>query len=708
MDKLTKDRAQILADREARTKAKRDNAKEKKAPLEGRCHFFLQQKRRYCKFEQSKGSMFCVVHVAEVAAKNGASPGGSDPTGSDATLGDTLITPQSALGSDQVCEPVTIQPCSTTGHCMRERIPCPLDPNHTIYKDQLHSHLKKCTKASQTAFTTAQPCYKKDVNFIDNIKDNQDSDLLRKWFTWTPWNATGENTGNPLERARYSFAHFGAGQEFLDQLLAESEVNDIQTNAREQKHDGHVDVSSGAETPGAPPNRLKTSDTENMEHDVPRAIDDEIAEHDVPKPPRVDVYKWGPVVAMAFQKAVQMTLELDESNISGSGLDAAKLLALGRRRKTTNKDTPNQTAESLSETVSVEIAKGLNQSEEAQRNKHHLQNKLILQGLLKYGTLTNLPPVNLFLEYGCGKAALSRWLKVAMKQRLQDIPQDSYYLMVEREPRRNKAENKSRKEEGTFQDGKNQSLDGDDLIRLRLDIADFELGTPDGEGLLGKKPIEFGDTHQGPLLGRQKEDLNRLYTQVEGVRRKTKESAKSCVIVHAKHLCGGATDLALSSLAVTHSDSSMRERFPCKIGIATCCHHRCDTRTYVGFPLLSQALGQGCVDEFECTEIPTDNASVDPKLAEAAESEESFTLQQLFDVLVGISGWAVGGTGRDVSTAEDLRLLRTKKHLGVMAKRLLDLGRLQFCKSVLSCREIDLTNYCDDALSPENGFVLAK
>ena len=55
----------------------------------GLCSFYLQQKRRFCKFECKKGNTMCPVHDGD------------------------------------------------------KRIPCPLDPSHSIYEKDLEKHLKK-------------------------------------------------------------------------------------------------------------------------------------------------------------------------------------------------------------------------------------------------------------------------------------------------------------------------------------------------------------------------------------------------------------------------------------------------------------------------------------------------------------------------------------------------------------------------------------
>ncbi|NWU95945.1 TRM13 enzyme, partial [Upupa epops] len=65
-------------------------------PEPGRCAFFVERKKRFCKMIPAPGRRFCGEH-------------GQQETEND-----------------------------------RKRIPCPLDPKHTVYEDQLQKHLKKC------------------------------------------------------------------------------------------------------------------------------------------------------------------------------------------------------------------------------------------------------------------------------------------------------------------------------------------------------------------------------------------------------------------------------------------------------------------------------------------------------------------------------------------------------------------------------------
>ncbi|KAM3915149.1 tRNA:m(4)X modification enzyme TRM13 homolog [Leptodactylus fuscus] len=93
-------------------------------PMPGRCSHFVQRKRRYCKMIVAEGKRFCGEH-----AENGEE-----------------------LNS-------------------RIRIPCPLDPKHTVYEDQLQKHLKKCNSREKP-----QPVYYVlDVNsgtvMVDTIQE---------------------------------------------------------------------------------------------------------------------------------------------------------------------------------------------------------------------------------------------------------------------------------------------------------------------------------------------------------------------------------------------------------------------------------------------------------------------------------------------------------------------------------------------------------
>ncbi|XP_078074348.1 tRNA:m(4)X modification enzyme TRM13 homolog isoform X1 [Mustelus asterias] len=70
------------------------------APLSGRCGYFVEKKKRYCKMIVAEGKRLCGEHAN---------------------------TAPNSEGENQ-----------------RRRIPCPLDPKHTVDEDKLEKHLKKC------------------------------------------------------------------------------------------------------------------------------------------------------------------------------------------------------------------------------------------------------------------------------------------------------------------------------------------------------------------------------------------------------------------------------------------------------------------------------------------------------------------------------------------------------------------------------------
>ncbi|KAM8930632.1 tRNA:m(4)X modification enzyme TRM13 homolog [Pelodytes ibericus] len=82
-------------------------------PLPGRCSYYVQRKKRFCKMIVSEGKRYCGEHAQDGEEQNS-----------------------------------------------RKRVPCPLDPKHTVYEDQLSKHLKKCNSREKP-----QPVfYVQDVN----------------------------------------------------------------------------------------------------------------------------------------------------------------------------------------------------------------------------------------------------------------------------------------------------------------------------------------------------------------------------------------------------------------------------------------------------------------------------------------------------------------------------------------------------------------
>ena len=131
-----------------------------------------------------------------------------------------------------------------------------------------------------------------------------------------------------------------------------------------------------------------------------------------------------------------------------------------------------------------------------------------------------------YVEYGAGKAGLSSFVA----QKLAELHPDAVYdkdkvkfLVIDRDSRR-------------FKKDKYVKGSGFEVERQKFDIADFDLCK---------------------------------YTAL-------KENPKVCGI--AKHLCGGATDLALTSFEKLSQDQLDG------LSMATCCHHTCDTKIVIRAP----------------------------------------------------------------------------------------------------------------------------
>ena len=109
------------------------------------------------------------------------------------------------------------------------------------------------------------------------------------------------------------------------------------------------------------------------------------------------------------------------------------------------------------------------------------------------------------------------------------------------------------------------------------------------------------------------------------------ESELLCV---AKHLCGGATDLSLTSIL------KKQDKWPVTgVAIATCCHHQCDLKTYCNLDFLRN---------------------------------EGFSEEQI-KIIPRITSWAITQGSTSLS----------KKEVGFKAKRIIDYSRVLFIRQCL-------------------------
>ena len=130
-----------------------------------RCHFYIERKGRFCRQvvkeyigtvhnaneKQASGNeelaeyspRYCGNHYHLYRAKT---------SNSDDTIDNNLSSTDPSSGN------------KTTFNQTRRRIPCPLDPSHTIYEHMLHKHLKICPKAKLQHQIENQPYFVENIN----------------------------------------------------------------------------------------------------------------------------------------------------------------------------------------------------------------------------------------------------------------------------------------------------------------------------------------------------------------------------------------------------------------------------------------------------------------------------------------------------------------------------------------------------------------
>eukprot|EP00112_Aurelia_sp_Birch-Aquarium-sp1_P016120 Seg3626.1 transcript_id=Seg3626.1/GoldUCD/mRNA.D3Y31 product=tRNA:m protein_id=Seg3626.1/GoldUCD/D3Y31 len=276
----------------------------------------------------------------------------------------------------------------------------------------------------------------------------------------------------------------------------------------------------------------------------------------------------------------------------------------------------------------------------ASARKHLLQQASLINILEKSSSFKKNTA---FVELGAGKGKLSHWLQRAVGE----IDQVEYFL-VDRQHHRNKFD--------CYHKGEDQ---GPVFKRLYVDIEHLNLG-------------KVNDLHGKEIVG------------------------------IGKHLCGGATDLALRCLLEQKSGGVSSDEKACKkqkldttqfdvklILLALCCYHRCTWASYVG------------------NEFFTNNG---------------FTAFD-FHRVTQLCSWAVCGfrdhhkdsTNGDQEEKEcennqernDFKLSsEEKKEIGIKCKRLIDVGRLEYLKK--HGYKSKLMYYVDSEVTLENVALLAE
>ncbi len=98
------------------------------ASTSGRCAHFIEKKRRYCTQHPGTGRKYCSAHGGQ---------------------------------SNQKRETDGVQPLDGSTHA---RVPCPIDPTHSVFEHKLQRHLRVCSAAKQQDAQRTLPFFRAGIN----------------------------------------------------------------------------------------------------------------------------------------------------------------------------------------------------------------------------------------------------------------------------------------------------------------------------------------------------------------------------------------------------------------------------------------------------------------------------------------------------------------------------------------------------------------
>ena len=277
--------------------------------------------------------------------------------------------------------------------------------------------------------------------------------------------------------------------------------------------------------------------------------------------------------------------------------------------------------------------------------KHSIQNEALGSVVFKTG-LMNFDSENFYIvEFGAGKGGLSEEISKINENK-------SMYILLERAGLRFKKENKN----------KNKN---DHTIRYRTDIIDFNLNYIDNINEVIKDE-------------KQKNNFIKNGYYIIGI---------------AKHICGCAFDLSLSSLFNYEHQEKIKG-----IVMATCCHHICRVELlnnlYYYMDILKMDVKEiiflfkttswlfSHEDENKKKDLK-EKKEKDGKEEKDEKDEKKILIDKIFEK-------------RNID----------RKYIGIIAKYIVDIGR---CKCLIDkgFQKVLYLKYCSNGITTENNMILA-
>lgn len=191
----------------------------------------------------------------------------------------------------------------------------------------------------------------------------------------------------------------------------------------------------------------------------------------------------------------------------------------------------------------------------------------------------------------------------------------------------------------------------------------------------------ISDTQEITKQSKIKPHIDRIKIDIKDLKIDTQLNNDRTYVALSKHLCGVATDLTLRCIV---NNSLLKQKLD-GICIAMCCRHVCSANDYINPEHIKSIL---------------------------KEYDSDLTYVQFFTCLTKICSWATNGRRSDMNSTDIVEVTPTismtieeRESLGLVARKIIDTGRLQWVKQNIS-EYSHLIRYVDKSISLENVALL--
>ena len=130
-----------------------------------RCRVYMITKKRYCRQVPVKGLVYCGNHLDYCQlVHNNSNENNNHNNIDDEPIGDVKRPRLNENGTNNNDNEINTSMMKVMKKIGKKRIPCPLDPSHTIYESNVKAHVKKCNIVKQSRNNKSKVYYQHEVN----------------------------------------------------------------------------------------------------------------------------------------------------------------------------------------------------------------------------------------------------------------------------------------------------------------------------------------------------------------------------------------------------------------------------------------------------------------------------------------------------------------------------------------------------------------